>query len=97
MRLNTRAEILLYLGKSPQNRGAWRRARQQYSEVIRYLPGSFRLWTTTTELDKIDRARSLTLAQVLASQRGHVRGREGGDFALQRLARKLYKRTQQGT
>lgn len=94
MRLNTKTQIMVYLGRSPQNRGAWRRTRRRYAEALHYLPGSYRVWTTTQELDGLDRSRSLTLAEVLASQRGHVRGHGGGDYALASLARKLFTGTQ---
>lgn len=100
MRLNSKAEIQGYLGKSPQNRGAWTRTRKVYGKALHYLPGSFRVWTTTAELDAIDRGRSLTLAEVLLSQRGHGGGHGGTDFPdfelkrLERFERELFKRTQ---
>jgi len=90
VRLNGRREIMAYLGRSPQNKPAWRRTRSQYAEALHYLPGMNRLWTTSEALDTVDRARSLTVAEVLASQRGAVRGAGGSDYALESLARKLY-------
>jgi hypothetical protein len=90
VRLNNRAEIMWYLGKSPKNKPAWRRTRSQYAEALHYLPGMNRLWTTSEALDAVDRARSLTVAEVLASQREAVRGARGSDYALESLARKLY-------
>jgi hypothetical protein len=91
MRLNSKAEIQGYLGKSPQNRGAWRRTREVYGPALHYLPGSFRVWTTTDELDAIDRGRSLTLEAVKALQGRAVGGCGGGDFTLQRLTKRMFK------
>ena len=73
--------------------------------LLHYLPGSFRAWTTTAELDAIDRGRSLTLAEVLLSQRGQGGEHGGADFpdfslehmALERLTKKLFKGIQHGT
>lgn len=93
MRLNSRAAILAYLGKSPQNRGAWRRTRLIYAGALRWLPGSFRVWALTEELDGVDRERSLTLAEVKVAQRGHGEGHGGRDFVLERVAERLGTRT----
>jgi hypothetical protein len=97
MRLNSKIEIQGYLGKSGQNRAAWTRTRKVYGAALHYLPGSFRVWTTTDELDAIDRGRSLTLAEVLLAQGGAVGRRGGVDFALQRLTKRMFKGIQHGT
>ena len=94
MRLNSKPEIMGYLGRSPKNRAAWRRLRQEYSAVLHYMPGSFRLWTTSSELDTVDRGRSLTLAEMLRRQGTGVGKGVGRDFVLERFARKIYGRSQ---
>ncbi len=75
MRLNGRREILAYLGRrwNPKDRRGWRRTRREYVEVLHYLPTSHRVWTTSEELDWLDRQRSLTFAEVVA-----ILGRKGG-------------------
>lgn len=65
MRLNGRKSILVHLGRSAGNRRGWRRVREDYAGALHYLPGSLRVWTTAEELDGLDRARSLTVAQVV--------------------------------
>ncbi len=43
MRLHGRREIMAYLGRSPQNRNAWRRIRARYGDVICSYSGSGRV------------------------------------------------------
>ncbi len=106
MRLNGRREILAHIGRryNPQDRATWRRIRQRYLEALRYLNGSFHVWTTSEELDALDRQRSLTLDAVLAAKaqaererargecegerRAHLGWTAGAEF--QRLVRDLY-------
>ena len=64
MRLNGRREILLYLGRSGVNRRGWRKVRQDYAAVLYFLP-TRRVWTTSEEVDALDRTRSLTVETVL--------------------------------
>ena len=69
VRLNGRRGILHHLGRSWSNRRAWRWIRRAYAPVIYYLP-SRRVWTTTEELDAVDRARSRTAEDVLSGREG---------------------------
>ena len=94
MRVNSKLEIMGYLGRSPKNRAAWRRLRQEYAEALHWLPGSHRLWAISTDLDTVDRGRSLTLAEMLRRQGTAVGKGVGRDFALERFARKIYGRSQ---
>lgn len=66
MRLNGRREIQMYLGRSVKDIKGWRRTRRDYVEVFHYLPTSHRVWTTSEELDGLDRKRSVTLSEVVA-------------------------------
>jgi hypothetical protein len=70
MRLNGREEIMVYLGRrwNPNNRRSWKKIRSKYLPALHYLAGSYFVWTTSEELDAIDRARSLTLDEVLAAK-----------------------------
>jgi hypothetical protein len=100
MRLNGRVEIMAYLGRryNPKDQKGWRKVRGRYVEVLHYLPGSFWVWTTSEELDALDRSRSLTLERALAakarSARGSVReGREGDAKAppqFRKLVREIF-------
>lgn len=81
MRLNGRLEILAYLGKSWRNKGGWRKVRERYGDVIRCEPGNSHVWALSEELDAADKARCLTMTEMLASraERGEaVAGAVGG-------------------
>jgi hypothetical protein len=79
MRLNGRKAILAYLGRSMHNRRGWRKVRDEYAAVRHYLPGSHRVWTTRDDLDALDRARSLTVADIVeGANRGAFGGPVGG-------------------
>ena len=77
MRLNGRQDILRYLGRSPQNRYAWRKIRARYGEVIRCLPGSGHVWVRSEELDAVDIREGQTMAEALIA-RGANGGAVGG-------------------
>jgi len=83
---------MAYLARSAKNRKGWRRTRRGYAEVLHYLPGSHRVWTTSEELYELDRKRSLTLPEVLASRgtREGAVGEDVGDMQLESLVRKFY-------
>ena len=87
----------MYLGRrwNPKDRKNWRKIRRRYVEVLHYLPGSFRVWTTSEELDALDRRRSLTLDGVLAVKArttgGSVREDREGDAKVPPELRKLVR------
>jgi hypothetical protein len=93
MRLNGRVEILRYLGRSSRNRRGWRKVRREYAAALHYLPGSHRVWTTREELNVFDRARSLTVADVVKGANGDAFGGPVGGYPreYQRLVKGLLK------
>ncbi len=81
MRLNGRLEIMAYLGRSWRNKAGWRQARERYGELIHCEPGNSHVWALSEELDAADKARCLTMTEMLASraERGEaVAGAVGG-------------------
>ena len=107
MRLNGRAEILAYLGRrwNPNHRQGWRKVRSLYLPVLHYLHGGCWVWTTSEEIDELDRKRSLTLDEVLAAKakaRGAcVKGDRQGSgsrpgLLFLKLQRELYPGMQRG-
>jgi len=89
MRLNTRDEIMLYLGRSPRDRVGWRRTRSEYAGALHYLARGNRVWARTEDIDALDLARSLTVAQAVKLKREAVGGC-GRDFGLERLSKKIF-------
>ena len=55
MRLSSKREILMYLGRRVDNVDAWLRVRELYASVIRRNGKG--VWTTGEELDALDRSR----------------------------------------
>ncbi len=80
MRLNGRKRILAYLNRSMRDKRAWRSVREEYLPVMHYLPKvrGYRVWTTSEEMDDLDRARALTLADVKEAMGEEIRGAIGG-------------------
>ena len=68
MRLNGRRQIMVYLGRSPQNKAAWRKIRARYGEVIRCYPGSGHVWARSEGLDLVDIRECETMARMLAAR-----------------------------
>ena len=61
MRLVGRREILAYLGRRVDSKGSWRVVRARYATVIR-RDGPRYVWTTSEELDALDRERCPSVA-----------------------------------
>jgi len=92
VRLNGRREIMAYLGRSSRNKNGWRKVRARYGDVIHCYSESGHVWALAEELDELDRERSLTLPEVLASRgtREGAVGEDVGDMQLESLVRKFY-------
>ena len=61
MRLSSKREILMYLGRRVDNVDAWLRVRELYASVIRRNGKG--VWTTGEELDALDRSRHPRLTE----------------------------------
>ena len=95
MRLHGRGAICAYLNRSGLNKNGWRLIRQRYGDVIYCEPGSGHCWALSQELDAVDKARCVTMTDLLASRaaQGRAVGEAVGGYPREclKLANRILK------
>lgn len=81
MRLNSRREIAIYIGRNPRNKRTWRRLRARYADVIFCDPHTGHVWADSVDLDAIDRRLCITMVDFLSRRpKGDPAGGHGGSL-----------------